>query len=388
MRGHGIATRAGGIGTLRTRRIGGHLLRSALNLTTMISFYYALRLLPLADSIAINFAAPLFVTALSGPMLGEHVGIRRWIAVAFGFAGVLLAVQPSPSGISLGAGLALLSGLCWALTIVTSRQISGTESSHTILFYYSLAVVVALGATMPSLWIEPSFHDWIWFIVVGISGSFGQFCYNQAFRYGEASMVAPLDYLSIVWATLFGFTSSATSRAGCLGGAACIIASSIYIARREAMLARRGAGADEGTCDARDVRRRFPLRGMLYMGAGVFCMSVVDAVSKQLVGGYSLAQIMFFTRLTAPFFAIALAMAQGGLLTLGTRRMGWHVLRGIVSAATGVTFVASLRLLALADAVAITFVSPLLMSALSVPMLRERVGPRRWAAILVGLSAL
>jgi drug/metabolite transporter (DMT)-like permease len=234
----GIATRAGGIGTLRTRRIGGHLLRSALNLTTMLSFYYALRLLPLADSIAINFAAPLFVTALSGPMLGEHVGIRRWSAVAFGFAGVLLAVQPSPSGISLGAGLALLSGLCWALTIVTSRQISGTESSHTILFYYSLAVVIVLGAAMPSLWIEPSLHDWIWFIVVGISGSFGQFCYNQAFRYGEASLVAPLDYLSIVWATLFGFVIFGDIPSWLvLGGAACIIVSIIYIAHREAVAA-------------------------------------------------------------------------------------------------------------------------------------------------------
>ncbi len=149
--------------------------------------------MPLADSIAINFAAPLFTTALSGPMLGEHVGdpplaCRRLRASC----GVRLAVQPSPSGISLGAGLALLSGLCWALTIVTSRQISGTESSHTILFYYSLAVVVVLGAAMPTLWIQPSFHDWIWFIVVGLAGSFGQFCYNQAFRYGEASMVSPL----------------------------------------------------------------------------------------------------------------------------------------------------------------------------------------------------
>jgi len=133
------------------------------------------------------------------------------------------------------------------------------------------------------------------------------------------------------------------------------------------------------------IRRSFPLRGLVYMGLGVFCMSVVDAASKQLVGGYSLAQIMFFTRIPAPFFAIVLAMAQGGLLTLGTRRMGWHVLRSLTSAATAVSFVACLRLLPLADAVAITFVSPLLMSALSVPMLRERVGPRRWAAILVGL---
>jgi drug/metabolite transporter (DMT)-like permease len=123
----------------------------------------------------------------------------------------------------------------------------------------------------------------------------------------------------------------------------------------------------------------------MYMAAGVFCMSIVDAVSKALVGGYSLAQIMFFTRAAGPVFAVALALAQGGVLTLATRRMGWHVVRSIASATTAVTFVAALRLLPLADTVAITFVSPLIMSALSVPMLRERVGPRRWAAILVGL---
>src|SRR5262249_37487290 len=125
----GIATRAGGISTLRTRRVGGHALRSVVNLATMLTFYYALRLLPLADCIAINFAAPLFATALSVPLLGERVGLRRWLAVVFGFAGVLVAVQPNPSGISLGAALALISGFCWALTIVTTRQISSTESS-------------------------------------------------------------------------------------------------------------------------------------------------------------------------------------------------------------------------------------------------------------------
>lgn len=132
-------------------------------------------------------------------------------------------------------------------------------------------------------------------------------------------------------------------------------------------------------------RHHIPLRGILYMAAGVFCMSVVDAVSKALVGGYTLAQIMFFTRALSPFFAIALALTQGGILTLATRRMGWHVVRSLASAVTAVTFVAALRMLPLADTVAITFVSPLLMSALSVPMLREKVGPRRWTAILVGL---
>ena len=246
---------------------------------------------------------------------------------------------------------------------------------------------MVLGATMPTLWVQPSFHDWIWFIVVGLSGSFGQFCYNQAFRYGEASMVAPLDYLSIVWATLMGFVVFGDIPSWLvLGGAASSSpAASISRGARPCWPRAPASGRMSRLVKAGHIRRSFPLRGLVYMGLGVFCMSVVDAASKQLVGGYSLAQVMFFTRIMGPFFAIALAMSQGGLLTLSTGRMGWHLLRGIVSAATAVTFVASLRLLPLADAVAITFVSPLLMSALSVPMLRERVGPRRWAAILVGL---
>ena len=235
----GIATRAGGLGTLGTQRPLGHLLRSALNLTTMLTFYYALRHLPLANGLAISFAAPLFATAFSVPMLGEQVGIRRWLAVGFGFVGVLLAVQPSGGGISLGAGLALVSAICWALTMITTRQISATEPSHAILFYYSLSVVVVLGAAMPSVWITPQGLDWIWFLVVGLAGSFGQFCYNQAFRYGEASLTSPFDYFGLVWAALFGFVVFDDIPSGMTAaGAACIVASGVYIARREAIRAR------------------------------------------------------------------------------------------------------------------------------------------------------
>ena len=235
----GIATRAGGIGTLRTRRPGGHVMRSILNLTTMLTFYYALERLPLADCIAIGFASPLFTTALSVPMLGEKVGPRRWLAVAIGFAGVLLVVQPTAAGIGLGAALALLSALCWSLTQVTSRQMSTTEPSHTILFYYSLAVVIALGVTMPRLWIEPHGLDWLWFLVCGVAGSFGQFCYNQAFRYGEASMVSPFDYTGLIWAIIMGFIVFGDLPSWLvISGASLIIASSVYIARRETLLAR------------------------------------------------------------------------------------------------------------------------------------------------------
>jgi drug/metabolite transporter (DMT)-like permease len=236
----GIARRVGGLATLRTRRFAGHLVRSALNLTTMLTFYYALRLLPLADTIAIGFAAPLFTTALSGPVLKERVGVRRWAAVMLGFFGVLLIVQPSSHGINLGAVLALISSLCWSLTQITSRQLSATEPSHTILFYYSVVIVVVLGVAMPTVWITPRGLDWLWFLVCGLAGSFGQFCYNQAFRYGEASMVAPLDYTGLVWATLMGFIVFGDLPTWLiLGGAGVIICSSLYIARREALHARR-----------------------------------------------------------------------------------------------------------------------------------------------------
>jgi drug/metabolite transporter (DMT)-like permease len=238
----GIAQRAGGLGTLRTRRLAGHLLRSSLNIVTMLTFYYALQLMPLADAIAIGFAAPLFTTALSGPLLKEKVGIRRWSAVALGFGGVLLIIQPSGHGVNFGAVLALISSLCWSLTQISSRQLSGTEPSHTILFYYSVAIIVVLGVAMPKVWITPHGLDWLWFLVCGIAGSFGQFCYNQAFRYGEASMVSPLDYTGLVWATLMGFVvfGDLPTRL-ILGGAAVIIVSSLYIARREALRARRVA---------------------------------------------------------------------------------------------------------------------------------------------------
>jgi len=144
-----LAARLGGVVTLRTRRLGGHALRSLSNLATMLTFYYALRALPLADSIAIGYAAPLFMTALSVPLLHERVGWRRWLAVIVGFVGVLIAAQPSTTGISTGALWALAAALFYALTLVTSRQLSTTESSHTILFYYSTFMVIALGTWMP-----------------------------------------------------------------------------------------------------------------------------------------------------------------------------------------------------------------------------------------------
>src|SRR5690606_42044177 len=104
-----------------------------LNLATILTFYYALKLMPLADAIAIVFAAPLFMTVLSVPLLRERVGPRRWTALVVGFAGVLIILRPSGAGLDPAALMALASALFYALTMISSRQLSTTESSHAIL---------------------------------------------------------------------------------------------------------------------------------------------------------------------------------------------------------------------------------------------------------------
>src|SRR5687768_2571940 len=211
-----------GLASLNTRRIGGHLIRSGCHLLTMLCFYLALKLVPLPTAACMALASPIYVTIISTPMLREHVGFRRWSAVLVGFIGVILIAQPSTEGLDaqgilllftdpgaaepeLGVILALISAALWAATQVSSRQLSTSEPSHTILFYYSLVVVVVLGIAMPFYWITPSWHDALLFIAVGLMGTAGQFCLNQAFRYGQASLVAPLDYTGLIWATAIGW---------------------------------------------------------------------------------------------------------------------------------------------------------------------------------------
>lgn len=196
---------ATGIGSLRTRRLPGHLWRSACNLITMLTFYVALMLIPLSNAVAIGLATPIFMTILSIPLLGEKVRAARWVAVAGGFIGILLIVRPEGGIIEWGSLSALVSAIFWAFTLVSSRQLSSSEQTHTILFYYALTVVIVLGIAMFWFWRTPTLVDALIFGAIGVAGTLGQFCLNQAFRYGQVSMLAPLDYTGLVWAILIGF---------------------------------------------------------------------------------------------------------------------------------------------------------------------------------------
>ena len=224
-----------GIGGLATRRLPSHLWRSAFNIATMLTFYIAMREIPLANAVCINLASPIFMTLLSIPMLREKVSPGRWIAVLLGFAGIALIVQPNvQTGIGLGELMALISAITWSLTLVSSRRLSGSESSYTILFYYALTVVIVLGATMPWFWRTPA--TWVdagLFVLIGVLGSFGQFFLNQAYRYGPISLLAPFEYSGMIWAIFFdiviwlNFPNNIM-----LLGAAIVIGCCLYIARQ------------------------------------------------------------------------------------------------------------------------------------------------------------
>jgi drug/metabolite transporter (DMT)-like permease len=211
-----------------------HAIRALLVVATTWSFYECLRSLQLADAIAIAFAAPLFMTSLSGPLLGEKVGLRRWSAVMIGFVGVLVAVRPGQGGISWGAFLALSAAATYALGQLWLRPLTGKEKGHNILFYSAL--FSGLVGLIPAVleWKTPSFGDWLLFLLQGSCSAIAQVCMIRAFKVGEASLLAPLEYTALLWATIFGFAFwGQWPTIQVLGGAAIIIGSSLYIAHRE-----------------------------------------------------------------------------------------------------------------------------------------------------------
>ena len=228
---------------VQTKFFKMHMLRGVLVLVTTVTFFAALKYLPLTDCIVIAFAAPIFVTALSGPMLKEKVGWRRWSAVVVGFAGVAVAIDPTGTWedqTGLGIGLVLLSALAYALTLLTLRKLSGKEHTHNLLFYSTAFSVVVVAIPGILEWQPISWQAAGVMLIQGAASASGQIAMIRAFRFGEASMLAPIEFTALIWATLFGFWFwSDLPTVTVLVGAALIIGANLYIAHREARLANR-----------------------------------------------------------------------------------------------------------------------------------------------------
>lgn len=223
---------------LKTNRLRGHTIRAAIGVSSMVLVFTAFQLLPLADATALSFAQPLFLTALAGPLLGEVVRIHRWSAVIVGFIGVVVMARPVDllnGNFSIGVVVALGSALTSALAMATVRQLSKSEASLTIIFYFSAIGALLLGiAMLPFPLVAPTWQQLPIVIGVGLIGGTAQFFLTQAYHFAPASALSPFTYSALLWSTFFGWIVwSEIPSTATIVGAAIVIASGLYIVWRE-----------------------------------------------------------------------------------------------------------------------------------------------------------
>lgn len=225
-------------GTLRSLkpiRIGMHVLRGLLMLLVLVAFVYAVRALSLANAYAIFLAAPLIVTALSVPLLGEHVGWRRWIAICVGLVGVIVMLHPSASSlVSLGAVAALLSAIGYAFNVIALRVITRTDTTASVVFWMiGLMTVLAALIALPN-WVSIREEDWALIAGIGVFSAIAQHLLTEAFRSAPPSVVAPFEYTALLWGVLIDrvvWGLFPTTRMYVGGGI--VIASGLYLIWRE-----------------------------------------------------------------------------------------------------------------------------------------------------------
>jgi len=228
---------AGGLASLRVRDWGGQAARAALTVVSTFLFVTGLALLPLADAVAVVMAGPLFITALAPALLGERVGWRRWSAVIVGLTGVLIMIRPTGEAVRLAALLPLAAAFTGALRDLLTRRLSLTEGSTAILLVTTAAVTLSGLATWPfSDWAPMGWRDVALLALSGCLLGAAHFLLIEAFRLAEAGLVAPFKFTNMLWAVLFGFIIwGELPDRWVLAGALLVVASGLYILRREAV---------------------------------------------------------------------------------------------------------------------------------------------------------
>lgn len=222
---------------VKTRYPRAHIIRSLVGLASMFFMFMGLARLPLNDAAAIGFTAPIFATLMSAAVLGERIGIHRTLAIAAGFAGVLVLTGAGANHLfGSGAIFMLAAAVLGAAVSITIRQISRTEHSITITFYFMLAGIVITGAAMPFIWVSPEPESWLLIVALGLTGGILQIMLSAALRYAPVSIVLPFDYSQIVFTGLLSWLLwSELPTTQTITGGSIIIASGLYIFYREAV---------------------------------------------------------------------------------------------------------------------------------------------------------
>ncbi len=228
-----------GIGpALRIKDPLTHVLRAVSGVLALGSFFYAFANMPLADVIAISFAAPVLVTALSVPLLGERVGPRRWGAVLVGFVGVVVMLRPGAGLFDPLATIPLVGTVFFALAMVLVRKLSRSgETSASIVFTFTVTCALVSGVFLPFYWVTPGLLDLGLLIAVGLIGGLAQIIVTNAFRLADVAVVVPFEYTTMIWAVGLGFVIWGEVPGNHIWlGVAIVSASGLYILFRESAL--------------------------------------------------------------------------------------------------------------------------------------------------------
>jgi drug/metabolite transporter (DMT)-like permease len=246
---YALAGRLQGTFTLRSPR--RHLAWSLTAGFSMSCWFVSITLIPLPEATAIGFVMPLITVALAWLMLGEQVRIFRWAAVLIGMIGVGIIIWPrlggsgsSESSAALGAVLALLAASCWALAQIFMRRLTRTETSGSAVMSFSLVTMLLALLTLPLGWTTPSATQWALIAGCGLAGGFGQFCVAESLRHGEASTVAPFEYLTFPVASLAAaIIFSEYPDTNVWIGLPFVVAAGLFVIYREHQLAARAKAA-------------------------------------------------------------------------------------------------------------------------------------------------
>lgn len=232
---------------LRTRNLAGHLKRGLIGSIGMFAGFTALTLLPLPDAIAINYAGPLLVVMLAAWLLKEQVRFYRWTAVVVGFVGVVIMLSPHfetrdialglGSGPALGALAAIVGAFCSAFATIAVRMLTKTETTGAIVFYFMVLTSLLGLATSVFGWPMPTLSDAALLVMIGILGGLGQIFLTASYRAADASLVAPFEYTSMIWALAIGwFLFGEMPVKAVLVGSAIVVSAGLFVIWRENQL--------------------------------------------------------------------------------------------------------------------------------------------------------
>ena len=246
---------------VRTSRPLGQLGRGLLSVGGMFTNFSALTRLPLADATAISFASPLITVALAAIILKERVRIYRWSAVVIGFAGVIVMLIPhldigryaviGGAAAAAGSMFAVISAFCNAGTVIQTRRLTKSETTSSIVFYFSLVCAIAGALTLPFAWHSPTPRELVALIALGVLGGFAHILLTESYRYGTASLVAPFDYTSMLWALLLGYwLFGELPDTLVYVGASIVAAAGLFVIWRERQLGLQRAREAEGPSQA------------------------------------------------------------------------------------------------------------------------------------------